>query len=130
MTELYLILHRVRGLPAFDIAQKLCQSNGLDPCQPNCGLWQGDKCLGEGEWIIPTSGHVAYPYINWPLKHLIHDRTAGDFFGTCADEGVPSDLPDHYATHSVTIVWYDKSKLTLESLGLTKAKPPERLKRP
>ena len=42
-SELYLIAHRVRGEPAFDIAQR--------------------SQIGDEEgWIIPTSGHRAYPY--------------------------------------------------------------------
>jgi hypothetical protein len=66
----YLILHKVRGEPAFDIADK---------------LQIGDE---EG-WIIPTSGHRAYPYWHTPLtefqEHLLADASL-----------VPSDLPDHY----------------------------------
>jgi hypothetical protein len=66
----YLILHKVRGEPAFDIADK---------------LQIGDE---EG-WIIPTSGHRAYPYWYGTLsefhEHLLADKSL-----------IPSDLPDHY----------------------------------
>jgi len=66
--ELYLILHKVRGEPAFDIAE----------------------CIGEdgdGEiWIIPTSGHRAYPYHLWPLPE---ECTSGMHI-------FPDDWPDHY----------------------------------
>jgi hypothetical protein len=65
MTQ-YLILHKVRGEPAFDIAEK---------------LQIGDE---EG-WIIPTSGHRAYPYQMWPIDHNRHPM-----------EGIPPEWPDHY----------------------------------
>ena len=66
MSELYLIAHKVRGEPAFDIAVKM-------------GDW----------WIIPTSGHRAYPFWwGYDLERAI-------------DMGVldtmPADLQDHYA---------------------------------
>lgn len=69
--ELFLILHRVRGEPAFDIATR-CDDMGTseDP-----GPW----------WIIPTSGHRAYPFLWWPLGSL-----------TCMENALPSDWPDHY----------------------------------
>jgi hypothetical protein len=79
----YLILHKVRGEPAFDIADK---------------LQIGDE---EG-WIIPTSGHRAYPYMAWILDDLAdisdinmngnHTRPA------TLDHMVPADWPDHYQT--------------------------------
>lgn len=78
----YLILHKVRGEPAFDIAHKLQ--------------------IGEEEgWIIPTSGHRAYPIMHWALEELID---ASDYphrspFGY-AERPLAgwSDLPDHYET--------------------------------
>jgi len=51
----YLILHKVRGEPAFDVADK---------------LQIGDE---EG-WIIPTSGHRAYPIVVVPLDELINNE--------------------------------------------------------
>ena len=62
MSELYLIAHKVRGEPAFDIAI-------------NMGGW----------WIIPTSGHRAYPYWHQPI--YLEDWQLPP---------VPADLPDHY----------------------------------
>jgi hypothetical protein len=62
----HLILHKVRGEPAFDIASK---------------LQIGDE---EG-WIIPTSGHRAYPYKTWPIDPMRYQY-----------EGLPPDWPDHY----------------------------------
>lgn len=49
--EPYLIAHKVRGEPAFDIAIKLQIGN-------------------EEGWIIPTSGHRAYPIASWKLEDL------------------------------------------------------------
>jgi len=62
----YLILHKVRGEPAFDVAEK---------------LQIGDE---EG-WIIPTSGHRAYPYV------VLDEHDASKYLGM-----IPADWPDHY----------------------------------
>lgn len=99
-SELYLILHKVRGEPAFDIATK---------------LQIGDE---EG-WIIPTSGHRAYPWFHQPLHEIVQDDLM-------AIASLPDEVPDHYPSKSVD----DRPKFTLESLGLTKAKPNHGLKRP
>ena len=82
--ELYLIAHKCRGEPAFDIAHR---------------LQIGDE-LG---WIVSTSGHRAYPYAYWKLEDLFdgsdypHQRPleVGD---TLFNDGVTDDLPDHYET--------------------------------
>jgi hypothetical protein len=84
--ELYLILHRVRGEPAFDIAARLDIGSA-------------------GGWIIPTSGHRAYPYRWWTLEDLAdisdinrdgsHDRPAS------LDHTLPLDWPDHYRQENI-----------------------------
>jgi len=61
---LFLIAHKVRGELAFDTAHRL-----------QIGDEQG--------WIIPTSGHRAYPY--WSMELSIPDLGP-----------MPDDLPDHY----------------------------------
>jgi hypothetical protein len=66
----FLILHKVRGEPAFDVAIQ---------------LQIGDK---EG-WIIPTSGHRAYPYWKIELNSIIQEDMHSP--------AVPDDWPDHYA---------------------------------
>lgn len=81
MTQ-HLILHKVRGEPAFDIAEK---------------LMIGDE---EG-WIIPTSGHRAYPCRHWPLDDLsdVSDITRAGYHDhpyEYIDEPIPADWPDHY----------------------------------
>lgn len=75
MTETpYLIAHLVRGVPAFDIATR-CDDMGTksDP-----GPW----------WIIPTSGHRAYPYEQWLLSDIANITLPIE---------APPDWPDHYA---------------------------------
>lgn len=63
----HLILHKVRGEPAFDVA-----------IQIDIGDVKG--------WIIPTSGHRAYPYWQVPLDGI-------PFAGV---PSMPADWPDHY----------------------------------
>lgn len=90
---LYLIAHKVRGEPAFDIARKACPGA---PCQPNCGLWDGEVCRAEVEewWEIPTSGHRAYPYKWQPVETLLTEGSPVDFESWLT---LPDDWPDHYS---------------------------------
>lgn len=79
--EPFLILHKVRGEPAFDIAHKL-------------------MIRDEEGWIISTSGHRAYPYYTKSLKDWVI-ATTPRFIVTMADadriEHMPDNLPDHYS---------------------------------
>src|SRR5678815_4364024 len=63
MTESFLILHKVRGEPAFDVATQLrCPlcDDGERPGDRTPRACQ--ECRATGYWwIIPTSGHRAYP---------------------------------------------------------------------
>jgi hypothetical protein len=68
MEELFLIAHKVRGEVAYDVAQRLLLSNGRPL------------------WLIPTSGHRAYP-----LRWLRLD----DLALTLSAEELAS-VPDHY----------------------------------
>jgi len=70
MEGLFLILHKVRGEVAYDVAQR----------------W----LLGCGKeiWLIPTSGHRAYPLEYKPLAPMLAGMTGND-----ADWDA---LPDHY----------------------------------
>jgi hypothetical protein len=70
MNKLYLILHKVRGEPAFDVAEKIMIGN-------------------EEAWVIPTSGHRAHPKV-WIKLDDIPDAVI-------AYQPV-DDLPDHYQT--------------------------------
>lgn len=82
----FLILHKVRGEPAFDIAEQI-----------PCGICNGsepklycEECNFTGYWwIIPTSGHRAYPYQWTNLAELMEH--GGSTMG-----GMPDGWPDHY----------------------------------
>lgn len=106
MNDLYLILHKVRGEPAFDIAQPIM--------------------IGEEKgWIVPTSGHRAYPawYIelgelipreliwgdDWELK----DGPVSEVFHRIK---LTDDWPDHYPTPTKAEV--DAAAAIIEGLGL------------
>jgi hypothetical protein len=90
MTEPYLIAHVVRGQPAFDIAER---------------IQIGDE---EG-WIIPTSGHRAYPLWAEPLMASMSPReqapTTLDIYWVCDQPAFgygtasvqTTDHPDHFA---------------------------------
>ena len=101
MSALYLILHKVRGEPAFDIATRLT--------------------IGDEEgWLIPTSGHRAYPHRWWNLEDLadISDcpsRVPMDFI--TYDESLPPDLRDHYQA--------SKSKPHLIAINLGAVEPAD-----
>ena len=78
----YLILHKVRGEGAFDIAVKMEMANG------------------ELVWIIPTSGHRAYPYWHEELSTVLSgggpDVLKDGYLGA-QWRSPPADWPDHYA---------------------------------
>lgn len=107
----YLILHKVRGEPAFDIAQKQCE--GSEPCQPNCGLFP--ECKNEETWIIPTSGHRCYPYWKIPLGEIVQN----DVF---YNQAVPEGWPDHYETQTGGAPKPDFNIMTIISPMMTKFK--------
>lgn len=91
MSELWLIAHKCRGEPAFDVATRIecpeCGGEGeARRAAPSGGCVE---CDGKGYWyIIPTSGHRAYPY--W------EDVIEPDWIGRAPD--IPESLPDHYRT--------------------------------
>lgn len=70
---LYLIHHKVRGTPTFDVAEKI-------------------QIGTEVGWIIPTSGHRAYPSKVWLLS---------DFVDTA--QPLAEDLRDHYAVNNAAL---------------------------
>jgi len=72
MDALYLIVHKVRGEPAIDVAHRVV-------------IGDEDVCL------IPTSGHRAYPYKYRALHHnfdLEHSAPRSEEWDA---------LPDHYS---------------------------------
>lgn len=99
MTDLFLIVHKVRGEPAFDVAQRLPE---LDED-------------GEEAWIIPTSGHRAYPY-GWM-------SLGKEFFEFCPGmaKPMPEGWPDHYPCN--------RSPAPSLSAVLAKLAPPSTIRR-
>jgi hypothetical protein len=77
VTERYLIAHKVRGEPAFDIAINIGDEEG------------GDL------WIIPTSGHRAYPYWYKSLSEVTTNLHFTDI------PPLPLALPDHYQCNDI-----------------------------
>lgn len=127
MTDLFLIAHKVRSEPAFDVACQMdcpeCKTyeyvDGIAVAEsniPGCS-----ECDGLGYWwIIPTSGHRAYPYWNIPLGALMHDtETSWDNEPARTLDEVPEmppSLPDHYPTRAAPTI------SLIDTLGLRKPK--------
>jgi hypothetical protein len=110
-----LIAHKVRGEPAFDVAEHMtcpkCEgdgklSNGIIDITGDDGCIDCSACDGAGHWwIIPTSGHRAFPYWHRNLhdaKFGLDDMTLsydGFNWEDINDSGTPPpSLRDHYAT--------------------------------
>lgn len=72
--DLYLILHRVRRKAAFDVAKRM-------------------KIGNDDGWIIPTSGHRAYPYWWRAIEELPIPH----------QHSMPEDWPDHYSCNDQVI---------------------------
>lgn len=110
--QLYLIAHKVRGEPAFDVATQMeCPecNHLLKSGKINCA-----ECDGEGFWwIIPTSGHRAYPWYSIELDNL------GEEYNHSIRPGpMPPSLPDHYTARAAP-------RIDLATaLGLRKAPAP------
>lgn len=100
-SDSYLIAHKVRGEPAFDIAQELY----ID-------------ALGEMNWIIPTSGHIAHPVWTCELSTVnFTDVNLENLIYIYKDK---LDLvPDHYPLNSQKTHGIDLAA----RLGLLKPKP-------
>jgi len=78
--ELFLIAHKVRGEPAFDIAHQMLMD-------------------GEVAWITTTYGHRAYPWKWWKLDDLadVSDHPHQQPYDVIAyDMAMPPDLPEHF----------------------------------
>lgn len=92
-TPLFLIAHSVRGEAAFDVALQMecphCISDGDPTYRYGCA-----ECDGEGYWwIIPTSGHRAFPYWSCAIEELdfLNGKHPDKYLGV-----MPSGWPDHY----------------------------------
>lgn len=123
----YLIAHKVRGEPAFDIAERMrcpkCNGTGNDDCIEcdDFGYW----------WILLTCGYRAYPYWSISLDCLMHD-TKETFEqidpARTLDEvpEMPDDLPDLFACndHNHKIIDDGAGKSLLARLGLLRKVEP------
>ncbi len=108
MTDLYLIAHKVRGEPAFDIAEKLI-------C-PECLGRECAECDESGHWwIASTSGHRAYPYWTCNLGAVdFPDQQTAEFHLS----DMPPSLPDHYPTRQAPKAEPSTGRSLLSALGL------------
>lgn len=127
MTTLYLIAHKVRGEPAFDIAQRmpcpLCTvehdeiyDKMVNPPGPhrigNCDECEDDQYW----WIIPTSGHRAFPYWHAELDSLHYASPRSPKIHPIEFEALvdamPLDLRDHYLAER------EVARSLIDTLGL------------
>ncbi len=131
MTDLYLIAHKVRGEPTFDIAERMvcseCQgdgnlSDGVIGISGDDGMIPCAECDATGFWwIIPTSGHRAYPYWHLPMPVTYHDGRYLLAMGQTIYDGIPEmppSLPDHYPTRQAPKDNPSSGKSLLAALGL------------
>lgn len=97
MSDLYLIAHKVRNEPAFDVAERMecpeCNGHG-DRNIADATFISCTECDSLGYWyIIPTSGHRAYPFYSEAIS-IIEGLGLG-WVETIAKD-MPDSLPDHY----------------------------------
>ncbi len=108
--DLFLIAHKVRGEPAFDIAERMVCPNCSDK---DLDLYACPECDGEGFWwIVSTSGHRAYPYWSEGLYEFSFNEGLPDI------SSIPPSLPDHYPTRQAPKDNPSSGKSLLAALGL------------
>jgi hypothetical protein len=115
----YLIAHKVRGERAFDVAERIT----CPECSGTSSFDNGEGCIECDNlgywWIIPTSGHRAYPYWDFQLGPTKWpDEEVGD---------PPDSLPDHYITSASPKPAGFSLKGVLAGLGLLKPTVNRRL---
>lgn len=106
MSEPYLILHKVRGEPAFDIAEQM-------------------EVDGEVWWIVPTSGHRAYPCEKWALS----TNGVPELEDAYSIPDLPEDWPDHYAVSASRERLAAAASDLLSLIGLKPKTQPEAKRR-
>jgi hypothetical protein len=102
---LHLIAHKVRGEPAFDIAEQIecpvCAGVGKAITNGWSETFHCAECDGHGFWwIIPTSGHRAYPWQHWYLQNL--GATSDIGFDPDLADPMPEGIRDHYEVSTAT----------------------------
>ncbi len=98
MSDLFLIAHKVRLEPALDVAVRMdcpiCAGRGARYSNEGPDM-MCYECEADGFWwIIPTSGHRAYPY--WSTQLSLWDFTIDCGMDKAMEQGPPEGLPDHY----------------------------------
>ena len=119
MSEPYLIAHKVRGEPVFDIAERM-------PC-PECASSGCAECDDEGYWwICSTSGHRARPYWSEALSKIGYPEQIGDDSILSVPPSCPEGWPDHYSINDCPLRASKdevaKGRSLLAQLGLAKPK--------
>jgi hypothetical protein len=98
MTDPYLIAHKVRGESAFDVAIRM----ECPHCSELANQYECHECDFMGFWwIIPTSGHRAFPYWDTLLADIddTYELSLNGEPTTLNHPGpMPEGLPDHYRT--------------------------------
>lgn len=108
MTKPYLIAHKVRGEPAFDIAERMrcpiCDERGEFFQRPDC-----NECDGEGFWwILSSGGWRAHPYWHCELNLLIKEIDV-------PLSQIPEDWPDLFSVNDRKHV-----SLNLDEYGISR----------
>lgn len=112
MDKPYLIAHKCRGEPAFDIAEQM-------PC-PECNAHGCFECDNLGYWWM-MHGARAYPYWSFSLDDIA-DKF--DPFVGFAVPPMPEGHPDHF--HANDRKAQPKGPSLLDRLGLRKHVEPIR----
>ena len=123
MSELFLVAHKVRGEATFDVAERMlcpeCQGNSSKGREPyvcfecdDLGYW----------WIIPTSGHRAYPLVTWELSNLLAGDT-GNGYMSVTNEAGPLEEHPHFETIQDHYKCGPAPKLDIRSLFKAQQKP-------
>lgn len=102
-SDLFLIAHKVRGEPAFDVAHKMTCPHCDKGKVSEEGTFEDEDChecdsLGYW-WIIPTSGHRAYPFFHIGLDEIEFEGN-GNYSLSSELASMPDGLPDHYTTRA------------------------------
>lgn len=116
---LYLIAHKVRGEPAFDIALRFDavpdRYDEKGRVLPYMDIFDDEE--GAPWWVVPTSGRRAYPYWwceMWKLGYVLKpDGSVPSLI-----QPMPTPWPDHYPPEPSPQNW-------AERLGLIKPKAKE-----